>query len=115
MATFLLSPLNDFAKYVKGKEISSTNGAVMAQTSSSITAFFSTGYASTATAADPTLSVTAAYVSGKGFLVFFDRSILTPTLLASCFGASDPYLIVDDNDGWRRYYAGTYTDAIEGE
>lgn len=110
-AFFQLYPLNDFAKYVKGKEISSTTGAVTPEIAGTVTAFFSTTNLPTSVAADPTLSMSATFVTAVNkWLVFFDRSVLTASLLASKFGAAptEVYLIVDDGVGWRVYAKGEY-------
>jgi hypothetical protein len=114
MADFTIYPENDFAKFVTGKEISSTTGAVTAEETGTVTAFFSTSKLPDATAADATLSVDCTFVAGKGWLVFFDRSVMDYTLLDGLFASATPYLIVDDGQGWWAYYTGEYVASRPG-
>jgi hypothetical protein len=90
-----LSPLNDIAFLVTLYEINATTAAREKVTSGTVTAFLATTNTPTATAADPTLSVSATYISAKGrWLAAFDGSTLTAALLATHFAAATPYLIV---------------------
>ena len=114
MATFNIYPQNDFGAYVKSKEISATNGSVTTQSSGNVVFFLSASGGAYASAANASLAGTAVYVSGKGWLCFLDRVQMNATALASHFGSTAPYLVVDDGEGWRVYYEGTYADAREG-
>jgi hypothetical protein len=116
MADFTLYPANDFAKFLTGvKDINSSTGALSdTPSTATITAFFSTANLPTSTASDPSLSVNAVWISGNKWLIFFDASVLTYTLLDSTFGSSAPYLIVDYNNGFREYFAGEYSASRAG-
>jgi hypothetical protein len=91
-----LFPLNDLAFLVTLYTINPTTAAKEKITSGTVTAFLAAANTPTATAADPTLTGTVAYVSAKGrWLVTFDGAALTAALLASSFGSATPYLIVE--------------------
>lgn len=114
MADFTLYPLNDFAKYVKLKDISSTTGVVTPLTTGTVTAFLSTGNTPSATAADPTLSMSAVHQSNGKWLVFFDASVLTDSLLQTNFASAAPYLILEYANGFRVYFTGEYSETRAG-
>lgn len=96
-------PLNDFAMFVKLYDINSTTGAKTPLTSGSVTAFLATTNTPTATSADPSLSVSCVHVGSGKWLVFFDASLLTASLMDSLFGSTPPFLIVQYPDGVRAY------------
>lgn len=114
MADFTLYPLNDFAKFVKPKDVDSATGVVTNLTSGTVTAFFSTGNTPAAVAADPALSMNAIHVGGGKWLIFFDAAVLTASLLDTKFAASPPYLIVQYPSGFRVYYTGKYVASRPG-
>jgi hypothetical protein len=117
MADFTLYAENDFAKYLTGvKDISSTTGAVTdTPSTATIACFFATGQDPDDTPADPTLSMNAVWVSGNKWLIFFDRTALTFTLLESKFASTPPYLIVDYPGGFREAFTGEYVSIRPGE
>lgn len=114
MADFTLYPLNDFAKYVKLRDISSVTGIVSPLTTGTVTAFLSTGNTPSATAADPSLSMPAVHQSAGKWLVFFDASVLTDALLQTHFANTPPYLIIEYANGFRVYFTGEYSETRPG-
>lgn len=115
MADFTIYPLNDFAKWVSPKDINSTTGAVTTLTSGTVTAFFATSDSPTATAADQSLSMNAIYSETKNkWLVFFDASVLTASLLATHFASTPPILIVQFVGGFRVVFTGAYSTSRPG-
>lgn len=115
MSDFTIYPKNDFAKFVKGKDISATTGAVSDQTTGTVRAFFATSDLPTATPAHTSLDIAAcSYVTDKGFLVFFDRAVMDFTILDGLFASAVPYLIIDDGAGWRVAFTGEYVATRPG-
>jgi len=106
-----LYPLNDFAMFVKLKDIDSETGVVAPLTEGTVTAFLATTNEADATAADGTLSVEAVHISSGKWLVFFDASVLTLTLLETHFAAATPYLIVQQSNGFRVYEELEYSES----
>lgn len=114
MATALV-PLNDLAFFVKLQEVSTSTGAKSPLTTGTVTAFLATSNAADAIAADPTLSVSATHISGGKWLVFFDASVLTLSLLEGLFAAVTPYLIVQQSNGFRVYEELVYSESREAD
>lgn len=106
-----LSPLNDLAFFAKLQQVSTSTGAKTPLTSGTVTAFLATSNAADATAADASLSVSAVHVTGGKWLVFFDASVLTLTLLETHFASVTPYLIIEQEDGFRVYHELEYSEA----
>jgi hypothetical protein len=94
MTTPIIWPLNDFALKAKLKDIDSATGIVAPLITGTVTAFLATSNLPTATAADPTLSVTASNLGLGAWLIFFDATILLPSLLDGLFAATPPYCII---------------------
>jgi hypothetical protein len=101
MTTPIIWPLNDFALKAKLKDIDPATGVVAPLLTGTVTAFLATSNLPTATAADPTLSVTAANLGAGAWLVFFDATVLLPSLLDSLFAATPPYCIIVYPSGLR--------------
>jgi hypothetical protein len=116
MPDFTLYALNDFAKLVKAKVIDPDTGAVTDETEATVTAFLATSDAPDAIEADASLKVTPCpfVAAKKGFLVFFDRTILTAALLDGLFATTPPVLIIDDGAGWRVAFYGEYLPTRPG-
>lgn len=114
MSQFKLYPLNDFATFVKLKDISPTTGVVTPLTTGTVTAFLATSFGPTAVAADATLQTTAVHVGNGKWLVFLDAAVLTAALLNSKFASTPPYLIVQYAGGLRVYYVGAYVPSRKG-
>lgn len=108
MAEFFLYPLNDLGFFAKLKDIHPTTGVVTPLTTGTVTCFLSVGKTSTSTAADPSLSVTAAHIADGKWLIFFDATILTYALLNGLFASTPPYLIIQYPSGFRVYVPLTY-------
>src|SRR5690348_629197 len=104
-----LSPLNDFAVKAKLKQIDPATGDVGPLTTGTVTAFLATSNSATATAADPSLSVDADHLGDGVWLVSFDGAVLTPELLDPLFGATLPYLIIEQDGNVRVYAPVTYS------
>lgn len=103
MATLELYPLNDFIAQVTLKDVDAT-GAEIPVTTGTVTAFLATSNGPTATAADPTLSVSAVYTGAGGvWLITIDAAVLTASLLALHFATVTPYLIVQKTGAVRVY------------
>jgi hypothetical protein len=102
MATTLqLFPLNDFAVKAKLKTMDPATGEVGPLLAGTVTGFLATSNGATATAADPSLSVSAVHTGDGIWLVSFDAAALTPTLLDGLFASTPPYLIVQQPGGIR--------------
>lgn len=114
MADFTLYPLNDFAKFLRPKDIDSATGEVAPLTTGIVTAFLATAFGPTATAAHASLSVPAIHLTNGKWLVFIDASVLDPTLLDTLFSTTPPYLIVQYPSGFRVYYSGEYQASRPG-
>jgi hypothetical protein len=114
MTDFNLYPLNDLAFFAKLKDINSATGEVSNLTTGTVTCFLATASTPAATAADPTLSNTATHLSNGKWLVFFDASVLTASLLATHFASTAPILIIQYPNGFRVYYSGTYSESRAG-
>jgi hypothetical protein len=99
---------NDFALKAKLKDIDEVTGIVSPLLTGTVTAFLATSSLPTATAADPTLSVTATTQGGGIRLVFFDATILLPSLLDGLFAATPPYCIIVYPSGIRAVVACAY-------
>jgi len=90
-----LNPLNDLAFLVTIKVTDDGGSSTPLAANATGTAFLATSNASTATAADATLVVAPLYTGKPGrFLVRFDATLLTSTLLATLFAAETPWCIV---------------------
>jgi hypothetical protein len=90
----LITPLNDFVASVTIMDVDSA-GVETPVTTGTVTAFLATSRASDATAADPSLSVSASYSGADGvWLIRFDAATLTLSLLESLFTPESTYLIV---------------------
>lgn len=98
-----LYPSNDLAVKVTLKVVNPQTGQIGPLTGGTVTGFLATSSSPTATAADPSLSVTATEVGSGVYLVAFDGSVLTPSLLASLFATVTPYLIVQEPNDVRVY------------
>lgn len=103
-----LYPANDLVFEVTLKDVSPTTGVVSALTTGTVTGFLSATNTPTATAADPSLSVSGTHKGSGKWLIAFDATALTATLLASSF-ASGAYLIVTHSGGIRVYAQLAYT------
>ncbi len=112
MATSLY-PLNDLGLFVKLKDINATTGVVTPLTTGTVTAFLATTNTPAATAADPSLSVSATHISNGKWLVFFDAAVLTASLLATHFASNTPYLIMEYANGFRVYHEMAYSASRE--
>lgn len=104
-----LYPLNDLVVKVTLKAVDPTTGRIVPVSGDTVIGFIATSNSPTAIAADPSLSVTANSIGGGVYLVAFDASILTPTLLATLFTTVTPYLIVQDTNNIRVYSQMVYT------
>lgn len=104
-----LYPLNDLAVRVTLKVVDQTSGKVVPLTDGTVTAFLATSNSPTATAADPTLTTTGVNLNYGNYLIGFDGSVLTPTLLASLFATVTPYLIIQQPNDIRVYAELAYT------
>lgn len=121
-----LSPLNDLDRTIELEEINPTTGVRTPMTTGTVTAFLATSPAPDATAADPTLSVSAVHVGGNPkargevnykpgtWLVHIDGTALTVALLAAQFGSATPYLIVSVTGGVRKVGQLTYAPGSSG-
>lgn len=109
-------PSNDLAVTVTLQEIDSLTGVKNPLTTGTVTAFIATSNSPTATAADPSLSVSATHLNNPAgkWLIFFDASVLTPALLSSLFSAATPYLIVEQTNGVRAYVEMSYVASRPG-
>ena len=106
-----LHPKCDLALLVTLKQVNAA-GALVPLESGAVTVFVATSSASTATAADPTLTGTATYTGAGGkWLCTVDASVLTSTLLASLFAATTPWFIVWAQDANRIAIELAYLDA----
>jgi hypothetical protein len=85
---------NDFALKAKLKDIDEVTGIVSPLLTGTVTAFLATSSLPTATAADPTLSVTATTQGGGIWNILFDSLTLSSTLLDSLFASTPPYCII---------------------
>lgn len=106
-----LFALNDFIVKTALRVVNSATGVETPLTTGTVTAFLATTYGPTAAAADPSLSVSATHTGNGVWLICFAGSVLTPTLLDPLFGASTPYLIVQQPGGIRVYAPVTYVPA----
>jgi hypothetical protein len=114
MADFTLYALNDFSKFVKLKDIDANTGAVSSLTSGTVTVFFSTDNDSAAVTAHADLSNTATHIANGKWLIFFDASVLTKSVLDTAFSTDPPYMIVQYPNGFRVYFTGEYVESRAG-
>jgi len=113
MSAPALYPLNDFALIATIK-IANAVGVLEPLEAGVGTAFLATSHLPTATAADPSLVMTPTYTGAGGkWLVAFDASVLTPTLLASLFGSAQPHVIIQFPSSIRVAIPCTYQAARE--
>jgi hypothetical protein len=98
-----LYPLNDLTVRVTLKVVSPLTGQITPLTGASVTGFLATSNLPTATAADPTLSVSATEIGMGVYLVAFSGVLLTASLLATLFTTVTPYLIVQEPTDVRVY------------
>lgn len=113
MSTLYLFPLNDFSVKIPLKDVDGT-GKTIPLITGTVTAFFATSNSPTATTADASLTTTATHVGGGTWLVQFDAAVLDPTLLATLFGATLPFLIVQKPSGVRVYFDVIYAASRQG-
>ena len=98
-----LYALNDFAVKAKLKDVNS-DGEIVPLTTGVVTAFISTGYTSTATAADPSLNCAVTHIGDGFWLIKLDAAVLTASVLGAIFtGSTVPYLIIQQSNGIRVY------------
>lgn len=110
MANIILYPDNDLVVKVRLRQASASTGAVTDLTSGTVTAFISLSNLTTATPADASLSVACTYSGSSGWwVVAFDATILTSTLLNTLFASAAPYLIVQQVGGIAGYAPMTYS------
>jgi hypothetical protein len=102
MATFYA--LNDFIQEITIMDVDST-GTEVPVTTGTVSAFLATSNVPSATAADPSLSVSAVYTGAGGvWLATFDKSVMTEATLGTAFPTgTTPYLIVETTGGIRVY------------
>jgi hypothetical protein len=95
---------NDFIPAVTILDVDNA-GAEVPVTTGTVTAFLATSNSPTATAADPSLSVSATYTGADGvWLAKFDKTVMLSTLLDAKFPAGvTPYLIVENTTGVRAF------------
>lgn len=102
MTTPKLYPLNDCALLVTVRVVNNAGRYVPLEASVAPTAFLATSNEPTATAADLSLVTTPVYTGASGrWLVAFDAADLTPSLLATLFGSTTPFCIVQFTDDVR--------------
>jgi hypothetical protein len=104
-----LFPSNDLAFTVRLYTTDATTGRRTPLLTGTVTAFLATSSAPTATAADPSLSVAVTHLAAEKWLVQFDATVLTPTLLATLFASATPYLIIVQAGGIRTVAELVYT------
>lgn len=104
-----LYPANDLALTVKLQQVDPTSGVKTPLTDGAVTAFLATTNSPSAVAADASLSVSATHLTGGKWLVFFDASLLSPTLLDTLFASVTPYLIIQMPDQVRVYVELAYS------
>lgn len=111
-----LYPSNDLAVTVTLEDIDSITGVKSPLTTGTVTAFIASSNSPTATAADPSLSVSAVHTNNPAgkWLVFFDATVLAPGLLDTLFSAAVPYLIVEQSGGVRAYVEMEYVASRPG-
>lgn len=95
------SPLNPFGVYARIYTLNLSTGEAEEITTGSVTGFLATSDDPEAAAADGTLSMTASYVAGKGWLVAFAASVMTVELLDALFLYHPAWLIVQKSNGAR--------------
>lgn len=109
MALRPLSPLNDFLRQVLLEIVDPTTGVVTAVTTGTVTGFLATSKLPTATAYDPTWSVSGVYIGGaNGFTAGtwqfeIDAAVLTTALCDAAFTTGTPYFIVSRVNAVRVY------------
>lgn len=95
---FELNPSNDLSLQVTLKTVDPDTQDILPLTEGTVLAFLATSDSPTATAADATLTTTCTYsTKKKKWLVPFQGSALTPSLLASLFASTPPWCIVTAN------------------
>ena len=109
MSDIPIYPGNDFASLVGFKGVNTTTGRPEMLETGTATAFLATSGSPTATAADPTLSISLTHISHGRWLVLFDAALLTAALMASLFGLTQPWLIAIHSSGVRTAVPLTYT------
>ena len=88
-ATKTISPGNDYEDFILLEETDATTGVVGPVTSGTITGFLSKSNSSTATAIDPTLSVSGVYVGGANgydagtWMFIIDATAITSDLIGT--------------------------------
>lgn len=88
------------------------NGNEVPFTTGTVTGFIATTSLPTATAADPTLSVTCTHIGEGRWLVAFPA--FNSTLLDPLFGTTTPWFIVTDSVNIRVAFEGEYNKTREG-
>lgn len=110
---FKIYPKNDFDMVVPLKEV--IDGKVVNLTEGIVTAFIAITNTTDATAADPDLECEVEYLSGANWQVTLDASLLTLSLLDGLFGdGTQPWLIVEHENGVRLAFPGEYVEVREG-
>jgi hypothetical protein len=118
MANPNLVPLNDFVCTVLVEDVNSGTGVISSVTTGTVTAFIAIDNSPSATAADPSLTQSATYIGGaNGFvagtwLVNFDATVLTASLLNTLFNTATPYLIISRVGAVRRYVTLSYVPSL---
>lgn len=105
-----LYPLNDLVLEVELKKPDPVRpGHSLALTTGTAAAFLSLGKLPTSTAADASLTATAAHIAKGWWRVVFESTALDPTLLATLFATPGlAYVITTHSSGVRVYAELTY-------
>lgn len=94
MSIPVVYPLNDFA-FLATLRVPNAAGVLIPLETGTPSAFLALTDTPTEVAADPTLTMTPTYTGAGGrWLIAFDAAVLTPSLLATLFAATTPYVIV---------------------
>ena len=108
-----LSPNNPFAVQVGLQDLDPATGTRVPVTAGTVTGFLSTSNAPEATAADPSLSVSATYIGTVAnvgmWLVTIASAVLTTALLDPLFLETPPVLIVQKTNGVRAWAPVVYS------
>ena len=118
MATKTISPANDYVEYILLEDTDPETGVVGPVTSGTITGFLSTSNSSTATAIDPSLSVTGVYVGGANnydagtWMFIIDATVITAALIG---GKGTIFFIVQKPGAVRVYRKLKVLDARPAE
>lgn len=112
----VIYPSNDLPLVAKLWDIdinpsSATFGKPIPLTTGTVTAFIAASIAPTAVAVDPSLTASGLHIGKGKWLIVFDGSILTPTLLNTLFGSGTiPQIIIQQPGNLRSYVPGvTYS------